>query len=163
MTTTAEIKSKLLELHGELEHTVTGLTLSELHWKADAATWSVAQILAHVAEFEQFFSQDVLRLRDNPGTSLGRTMDHADRVQAVQLTGTESLQDLLRSIEQSRQVTVDMLDNLSDADLLAEGSHPKFGVRTIEWEIGHFLTEHLEKHIGQVNRTKLAYQQSTVD
>ena len=141
---------------------MAGITPSELHWKADDSTWSVAQILAHVAEFEQFFSQDVLRLRDTPGTSFGRTMEHADRVQAVQLTGSEALEDLLQSIEHSRQVTVDMLDGLTDADLLVEGNHPKFGVRTIEWEIGHFLTEHLEKHIGQVNRTKLAYQQSAV-
>ncbi|WAH35633.1 DinB family protein [Alicyclobacillus dauci] len=157
MSKVSQTSEVVVGLHRDLADTVSGLDTEALHWKADESTWSVAQILAHVAEFEHFFSEDILHLKANPGTAFGRTMENVDRIRAVDLDGSESLEELLQRIDVSQHETLDMLSTLSDDDLLIHGSHPKIGERTIEWEIGHFITDHLEKHIGQIRRTLEAY------
>lgn len=157
MASVADIQSTVRRLHAELNETAKKVEPQALHFHPDENAWSVAQILAHVAEFENFFTTDVLRLRENPGSRFGRTMEHEERLQAVQLTGQETPEDLLGRVAESEQVTLSRLGELTDADLSVTGTHPKFGEQTIEWELGHFITEHLEKHIGQLQRTHAAY------
>jgi len=157
MASVKGISELIRKLHEELHETSRTVESEALHFKPDENAWSVAQILAHVAEFEHFFSNDVVHVKINPGTKFGRTMEHEARLQAVQLKGMETLDSLLKGIQQSEQETLQNLSQLSDEDLLIEGTNPKFGNQTIEWEIGHFITEHLEKHIGQLKRTYQAY------
>lgn len=157
MATVAQISEAVQRLHAELTETAKAVEPAGLHFHPDENAWSVAQILAHVAEFEHFFSTDVLRVKADPGAKFGRTMEHEARLQAVRLNGSETLEQLLQGISSSEAETLGNLGQLSDSDLHVEGTNPKFGNQTIEWEIGHFITEHLEKHIGQIKRTYQAY------
>lgn len=157
MASVADIQANVKRLHAELTEEAKRVEPEAVHFHPDENAWSVAQILSHVAEFENFFTIDVLRLRDNAGGRFGRTMEHEARLQAVELTGHESLGELLGHVDASLQSTLSRLGELSDMDLLVKGTHPKFGEQTIEWELGHFITEHLEKHIGQLKRTHAAY------
>ncbi|MCL6600937.1 MAG: DinB family protein [Alicyclobacillus macrosporangiidus] len=157
MGSVVSIREQVLELHERLERTARCVKPEALHWRPEEQAWSVAQILAHIAEFEHFFSSDVLNLKQHPGARFGRTMEHPERLQAVELTGDETLDTLLDGVHRGKHEVLAMLDALTDEDLAIEGTHPKFGTRTIEWEIGHFITEHIEKHIGQVERTYAAY------
>lgn len=152
MTKVSDLEQTLRRSHLKLDEIARFVEPHNLHWKADESTWSVAQILAHVAEFEHFFTQDVLNLRENPGAKFGRTMEHEKRLEAVRLTGAETLDPLLLGIEQSKQETLAMLASLSEEQLQIEGTNPKFGTRTIEWEVEHFITEHVQKHIEQIER-----------
>ncbi|OFW81307.1 MAG: hypothetical protein A2201_06825, partial [Alicyclobacillus sp. RIFOXYA1_FULL_53_8] len=115
MTTVSELAQTVRQLHLKLDETARSVEAHNVHWQADESTWSVAQILAHIAEFEHFFTQDVLNLRDHPGAKFGRTMEHEKRLEAVQLTGAETLDELLLAVEQSKQQTLAMLASLSDA------------------------------------------------
>ncbi|MDQ0190262.1 putative damage-inducible protein DinB [Alicyclobacillus cycloheptanicus] len=157
MATVKEITQELSRLHDALVEEAQKVKPEALHFHPAEDAWSVAQIMAHVAEFEHFFSTDVLRVKANPGTRFGRTIEHAERLQAVALTGTETWEALLEGLSRSKEEMLRNLNQLTDADLSIEGTNPKFGTQTIEWEIGHFLTEHLEKHAGQIRRTYQAY------
>jgi len=147
-----EIRASIQQLHTDLEQTVSKMGPKELHFKSEEGTWSVAQILSHVAEFEHFFSQDVLNVVANPGTSFGRTMEHEARLKYVDLTGCETLAALLEGMEWSKQETLQMLSTLTDEDILIEAENPKFGSKTIKWQINHFIVDHLVKHLGQIQR-----------
>ncbi|WAH36336.1 DinB family protein [Alicyclobacillus dauci] len=153
-----KIEASVQQLHAELERAAVKVRPEALHFKPAEDAWSVAQILAHVAEFQNFFSQDVLHVKANPGTNFGRTMANEERLNAVNLTGSETLAALLEGVNRGRQATLHMLSRLTDDDLLTEAVNPKFGTKTVDWVIEHFITEHLEKHIGQVERTHRAYQ-----
>lgn len=157
MASVVEIQDEVRRLHAELTKAATQVEPQALHFHPDESAWSVAQILSHVAEFEDFFTADALHLRDNPGSKFGRTMEHEARLKAVDLTDRESLDNLVQGIEQSEQQTLARIGQLSDSDLDIKGTNPKFGEQSIAWELGHFITEHLEKHIGQLNRTHSAY------
>ncbi|GEO25346.1 hypothetical protein AAC03nite_11310 [Alicyclobacillus acidoterrestris] len=153
-----KIATGIRELHADLERAAVKVAAPALHFKPSEDAWSVAQILAHVAEFEHFFSQDVLHVKGNPGTNFGRTVTHEARLEAVNLSGTETLVTLMEGLNRGKQEVLHMLSRLTDDDLSIEAVNPKFGTQTIAWIIGHFITEHLEKHIGQVERTHRAYQ-----
>ncbi|MBX5437216.1 MAG: DinB family protein [Alicyclobacillaceae bacterium] len=157
MDTVTSIRQRVVELQSRFRQVAAGVEPDALHWRPAPDAWSVAQILAHAAEFQSFFAKDVLHLRDHPGAGFGRTLEHPERLRAVELTGAERLDGLLAAFDQGCQDTLRMLDALQDADLAVEGTHPKFGRRSVAWEIDHFITEHLEKHIGQVERTYNAY------
>jgi hypothetical protein len=158
VTTVAEIRSSVEQFHRKIEETCSSVDTIALHWKKDPDTWSVAQILAHVAEFEHFFGDDVRRLHDSPGCPFGRTMEDAKRLNAVMLTGNESRAELLANLSEGRQYFLTVLDDLTDVDLSIEGTNPKFGTKSIDWVIGHFIVEHLEKHASQLQRTLAAYE-----
>lgn len=159
-----KLKETLTELHQHLRTTVDGVAREDeqaLHWKQDDETWSVAQILAHVAEFQHFFGQDVKHLQQNPGAQYGRTVEHADRLNAVRLSGTETGSELWRGVSKAKEEVFAILGEFSDTDLDIVGTNPKFGHQTIGWVIGHFITEHIEKHIGQIQRVHKAYRAAT--
>ncbi|AEJ43744.1 DinB family protein [Alicyclobacillus acidocaldarius] len=157
MESVAFIRNRVLQLHEELERAVEDISSEALHWKPSENAWSVAQVLAHVSEFEHFFSSDVLNLKANPGARFGRTVDHPERLRAVALSRDEALEDLLEGVRRGKQEVLSMLGALRDDDLEIEGDNPKFGRRTIAWVIDHFIIEHLEKHIGQIRRTYAAF------
>lgn len=157
MATVLEIRTAVDRLHCELKEVAKSAEPASWHWKKDETTWSIAQIIAHVAEFECFFADDVRRLHAEPGTRFGRTMEHEQRLNAVALNGGESVHSLLSNMNNSQRCVTEVLSELLDEDLDIEGVNPKFGTKTIEWVVAHFIVEHLEKHLDQLRRTLDAY------
>ncbi|PWI57126.1 DinB family protein [Sulfoacidibacillus thermotolerans] len=159
MVKRGEFIATVEQLHNRLEQVIRRLDDQMLHWKPNENAWSIAQILAHIAEFEHFFSQDILQVAHHPLEKFGRTVEHEDRIKAVQLTGQEAREQLMQATRRGREEVLHSLHSLSDSDLQIEGFHAKFRYQTIEWQIQHFITEHLEKHIEQIQRTQAAYHQ----
>jgi uncharacterized damage-inducible protein DinB len=146
------------ELHADLERTVRPLGREQLHWQPSGDGWSIAQVLAHIAEFQPFFVGELLRVKADPSLKWGRGLAHPQRLAAVEQGGGASLDELWPRVDAAHRQTVEVLKGLSDADLAIEAEHvnPKFGRQSTAWLVEHFITEHLEGHIAQIRRNLAA-------
>ena len=129
----------------ELVDAVQDVTHEELHYDADGALNSIAMILNHAAGAEKFLIHKLVA-----GDEIQRDRDtefapHGD-----------TLQQILAKLEQSQARTMEILESMTDSQLLDEKKvRLSSGERTVtnEWGILHTL-EHEAHHKGQVVQLK---------
>ncbi len=124
-----------------------------IQWKPSEEEWSIAQILNHVEEANRFWLQELKRTVANPEIKWGRGLDHQERLAAVS-TGHYDTELTLNKINSFKTTIRQTLVNLNDSDLLIEATHknPKFGKKPLSFLLDHFMVEHLEKHVSQIER-----------
>jgi uncharacterized damage-inducible protein DinB len=122
-----------------------------LYHRASDGVWSLAEVLAHVANLRRFFIRQVLRVAASPGSSMGRTIQDAERLAAVRDHGRDSAPALREALITSHAELMAGLAKLSDADLKTFGEHvnPKFGRQALADFIQHFIVEHEQGHLRQ--------------
>lgn len=160
MTKCAELMEKIEELHDQLDRKRDAFSEVDVYWQPDEDSWSVMQVLVHIAEFEPFFMNELKNVVQNPGVSWGRTMQHEGRLRAVEEGKHDRLDEVYDRIRQSKEYVTSVLKQLRDEDLQIESPHvnPKFGVKSMEWLVNHFIIEHLETHLKQLDRIVNQYE-----
>lgn len=125
----------------DLVNLVNDLSHEELHYKADGALNSIAMLLKHSASAERFLIHNLVV---NDPMPPARTKPFE--------AGDEPLEELLARLESSRERTMEILEDLSDDQLLEEKEMTlSSGPRKVtkEWGILHTL-EHEAQHMGQI-------------
>ncbi len=125
-----------------------------LHHRIADDKWSLAQVLAHVAEAREFFLGEIERLKSAPGVRMGRTMQDERRLAAVANTETLSAGELRSRLVRSHNEVMRVLKSLAESDLRIMGEHvnPKFGRQSLGELLQHFVIEHSLKHAEQAKR-----------
>jgi uncharacterized damage-inducible protein DinB len=125
-----------------------------LYHKASDDTWSLAEVLAHIANARQFFGREAARAAASPGARVGRTLQDAGRLAAVRDQGRDSAAALRNSLMTTHTDLMAALGKLSENDLKTTVEHvsPKFGRMTLGDFIQHFIVEHEQNHVGQARR-----------
>jgi uncharacterized damage-inducible protein DinB len=151
------IQSGLEEYMRELKRAIEGLTPAEIRWQPTLHTNHIAWLVWHIARVEDGW---VSRLRRHPAvwqadgwancfhmdpasSGAGQTMDEVRSMPEIPLT------DLMAYFDAVRVVTCHYLEQATDADLSQEYQHPRVGLRTGTWIVGHILVE-VSQHVGQV-------------
>lgn len=145
-----------------------GLNDDELNWKPDANTWSIAQVVQHIATVETGASKTILLgLAEEPNfvpshLALEQVIpDRSIKVNApphVQpSTDPKTIAELKEILQSSRQKFMDTLNGIDNVDLLDVTSptisHPVFGkMSTGQWILAAHL--HEERHIRQIEEIK---------
>jgi uncharacterized damage-inducible protein DinB len=152
------IRSGLEEYLQELQRAIEGLTPAEARWQPTDHTNHIAWLVWHMARVEDRWVNQVLRgttevwiaegwaKRFNmapEGSGAGQTIEEVRAMPDISLT------DLMAYFEAVRAVTRQYLDQATDADLVREYRHPRLGVITGIWIMGHLLVEE-SQHTGQV-------------
>lgn len=152
------IRSGLEEYLDSLRRAIDGLTPAEARWQPTIHTNHIAWIVWHMARVEDRWVNRFLsgtaevwttegwaeRFKISPEShGGGHTMEEVRAMPDLPLT------DLMAYVEAVRVVTRRYLDQVTDADLLREYPHPRLGVRTGTWILGHLLVEE-SQHTGQV-------------
>jgi uncharacterized damage-inducible protein DinB len=152
------IRSGLGEYLQELRHAIEGLTPTEARWHPTVHTNHIAWIVWHMARVEDRWVGQYLggttevwiadgwadRFNMNPEShGYGQTMEDVRAMPDIPLT------DLMAYFDAVRAVTQRCLDQATDADLSREYHHPRLGVITGSWIVGHLLVEE-SQHTGQV-------------
>ena len=152
------IGSGLEEYLQELQRAIEGLTPDEARWQANDHTNHIAWLVWHMARVEDRWVNQVLRgttevwiaggwaKRFNmapEGSGAGQTIEEVRAMPDISLT------DLMAYFEAVRAVTRQYLYQVTDADLVREYHHPRRGVVTGIWIMGHILVEE-SQHTGQV-------------
>ena len=152
------IRSGLEEYLQQLQRAIEGLTPAEARWQPTDHTNHIVWLVWHMARVEDRWVNQVLRgttevwiaegwaKRFNmapEGSGAGQTIEEVRAMPDISLT------DLMAYFEAVRAVTRQYLDQATDADLVREYRHPRLGVITGIWIMGHLLVEE-SQHTGQV-------------
>jgi len=152
------IRSGLEEYLQGLQRAIDGLTPAEARWQPTVNSNHIAWIVWHMARVEDRWVGRFLRETTEVWTAGGwanrfnmnpeahgggQTMEDVRAMPDIPLT------DLMAYFEAVRAVTRRYFEQATDADLSREYHHPRLGVVTGTWIVGHLLVEE-SQHAGQV-------------
>ena len=133
---------------------VASLPADLITWKPADDVWSVMEILCHVAEFLPFWTGQTLQIIRQPDKEWGRNHTDTARLDAVQRAGSRSLPEVTTAIRDGADASAAEIRELRDADLAVEAMsrNPRWARQPASFVIEHLLIEHVEKHLGQIQR-----------
>lgn len=140
----------LRDFPDRLARTIEGLSDDELQRPESAGKWSVAQVIAHLAQFEMIVALRVRNILAGDTPSLF-AFDQ-ERWNRDVYRG-EPAAELLEQLRFLRGMNLKLLERLSPAEWDRAGIHPQYGHNTIRQLIARF-EKHQEKHLKQIERIK---------
>jgi uncharacterized damage-inducible protein DinB len=166
------IQEQLHTSRSRLLSAIEGLSDDQLNWKPDESTWSISQIVQHVAKVESGSSQLIqLGLSQEP-TFVPIDIPFAqllsDRSRKVNAPDylhpsaePKTIEQFKETLHSSREKLFAALDSIENAALLDSTSppmaHPVFGhLSTGQWI--SLVPLHEERHIQQIEEVKERYQ-----
>ncbi|MBI1877731.1 MAG: DinB family protein [Chloroflexi bacterium] len=113
-------------------------------------SWTLAEVMAHITEARQFWSDDVRKIQATPGIKVGRTAEHPGRLQAVREHSHDSLTAFRDRLATSYEVVVKTLNGVTEEDLQLKVEHITFGPQTLAEFIQRLIVAHDQVHVEQV-------------
>lgn len=114
--------------------------------------------MAHINEILPYWAGEIEKLVATPGQNFGRTMQQAQRLQAIAVHGTDTLAQAQTELPGSYARLKSVISKLKDSDLELTGIHPRFGERQLGWFIDEFVTAHLANHLVQMQAILAAFE-----
>jgi uncharacterized damage-inducible protein DinB len=112
--------------------------------------WTMAETLVHVAEARDFFVAETREVLAKPDATIGRTISHPGRLQNILDHGQDARASIAQYLLTSYAGVMQLLQQLSDRDLQQTVTHVKFGPQPLGEFINHFIVEHDQAHIQQI-------------
>ncbi|BAB05720.1 DinB family protein [Halalkalibacterium halodurans] len=139
----------------QLVQIVQPLSEEDIYWKPSHEEWSVMEILCHVEEMLFYWADEFVRVVEARGAEWGRGLQDEARLKAVSRAKERELTDVIDGILKAGHHAETQLASLSDEDLALQAPHrnPKFGVKPMSFLVEHFIIEHVQGHIRQIERT----------
>lgn len=139
----------LRDFPDRVRRAIDGLSEAELTRPEKEGKWSIAQVIAHLAQFEMIVS---LRIRtiltaDTP------PLIAFDQERWIAGVHREPVPELLEQLSFLRKMNLTFLERLRDEEWERAGIHPQYGRNTIRELIERF-ERHQEKHLAQIERVR---------
>ena len=112
-------------------------------------SWTLAEVLVHMAEARQFFTGEIHKILTTSQTKIGRLLDNPQRLQTIEDHGQDSLETIRQQLIDSHEAMLDMLNGLAETDLEKPVEHIAYGQLTLEAFIQRFLIGHDQVHVEQ--------------
>ncbi len=130
----SELKQKLAQTRANLENLLASLTPEQ--WCtpviSEGNTWTVLDVVAHLAENERGMSIHIHKIRHGKETvpeGFDLTQWNAGLKERA---GTPTPAELLQTLAQTRAKTLEVLETIRDDEWRLTGHHPARGLITIE-------------------------------
>jgi uncharacterized damage-inducible protein DinB len=137
----------------KLAQSIRGLTREDLLAFPVPGTWSIQQIVIHLADCEQVYADRMKRIiaEDHP------TLQGFDQNKWVAALGYEkqSADDAVKLVELTRRQMATVLRQLPDKAFERTGVHSEYGKRTLR-DLVEGATKHLEHHLKFVHQKRAA-------
>lgn len=139
----------LRDFPDRVRRAIDGLSETELTRPEKEGKWSIAQVIAHLAQFEMIVA---LRIRtiltaDTPA------LIAFDQERWIAAVHREPVPELLEQLSFLRKMNLTFLERLRDEEWERAGIHPQYGRNTIRELIERF-ERHQEKHLAQIERVR---------
>ena len=141
---------ELRRLSGELQQTLEGIPPAVFLQQPTSGGWTLTEDLAHVAEMLAYWSGEIERIRQQPGTSFGRIASNPERIRFIEKHAQDTPEQISTLLQQGQTKAVALLERLQPDDLKKVGQHMKFGPQTIGRALQEWLLDHLEEHVHQL-------------
>jgi len=133
----------------KLDRLVKGVSTGKLHKRPSPDKWSVAEILAHLADVEIVISWRMRSVLGAPGTEV-QAYDQNAWLEALHYEKRDPRKDLLQQ-RILREANLAMLKTLTPAQWKQFGTHSERGQESIE-RIVRMVAGHDLNHIQQIER-----------
>jgi|SRR5579872_2875712 len=153
----AQVGAQVAELAGWL----SGLDPSQLNAAPAGDDWSVAETVAHVADFLTHWSDVVVAAAAHPGQPFGRSLDERDRY--VLAHRGDDLAELLASLRSAGDHAQAQLASLPPDAWAATAVHARWGELALPEIVRRLLTDHLADHVEQARAIYARVAASTPD
>lgn len=131
----------------ELGAATRGLSLEELIEPNVVGTWSIKEVLAHIAAWEQEGARRIEEIIHGNGANLrwpDRDEENAFNAEAVAWALTKSVDEVVKRLEEAHRDFMDLLASFGDEVMLAELEVP-----AAEWVPG-WTYLHYQEHAPQI-------------
>ncbi|OME64699.1 hypothetical protein BSK65_27255 [Paenibacillus odorifer] len=143
--------SDYLRTYHQLVKSTAGLTEEQLKWKAEPASWSVTEVLTHLADHSIVVS---FRIRDIlAATTAQLPVFNQDAWVSGQYANSGNASDNLELFRSLLYYNSLLFERLSEEDWEKSGINFKGETVKIS-DIVHGFTGHVERHLGQIERIK---------
>lgn len=162
------VREQLEQTRSHLLSTIDGLTFEMLNNKLDESTWSIAQVVEHIAMVERATTKVIALGMSQEPTYVPRDVpleqlipDRSRKVNAPENfhppANSKTLEDVVALLAASRATLMATLNEIDDPTLLDKTAppmpHPVFGVlSTAQWITAVPL--HEERHTLQIEEIK---------
>jgi DinB superfamily len=133
-----------------LRRAVDGLSEDALKRPEKEGKWSIAQVIAHLAQFEMIVG---VRIRVILAEETPPLVAFAQDSWSTNVYRGEPVSELLEQIAFIRKMNLALLERLREDEWDRAGIHPEYGRNTIR-ELVERFERHQEKHFRQVERIK---------
>ena len=118
-------------------------------------TWDAGQVWAHVAEFGDFWLDQLDTIFRQPASDdpipFGRTRRDAGRIAAIEAGRHDDPATHLATVERSADRLAALLAGMTNDDWSRTGKHETLGVMDLDAQLTHFHVGHYEEHADQLD------------
>jgi histidinol-phosphate aminotransferase len=118
-------------------------------------TWDAGQVWAHVAEFGDFWLDQLDAIfAESPSSDplpFGRTRRDAGRIAAIEVGRHGDPAAHLATVERSADRLAALLAGMTNEDWSRSGKHETLGVMDLDAQLTHFHVGHYEEHADQLD------------
>ena len=144
----------LKESQTHLINTVWQLSEETAHLVPAPDEWTVAQLLAHIAEIQEFWTaKAVLMTKEDRPEITRNSVENDIREQTIINKAGSRISELLEQCQNIHEATIRTLGSISPSDLQRPGFRGENNPVTVI-EVLHSLVRHINEHIEQIERTK---------
>lgn len=152
--TAREVRDHNAELDRAFEAVVTQIPSELLTVEVGDGEWTLAEQLAHVAEFPGYFARQLRQWLAGERVVIGRIAEaDADRNDAVARAKDRGLDDLVAQARASFRELAGALDGLRDEHLSAPTQNVKYGEEPLTAFLNRYVVGHKAAHVEQLRAT----------
>lgn len=142
-----------LNTHGQLVTAIDGLSEEQTTWKPKLESWSVLEVLTHLVDHSIVVS---FRIRDIlAGTEAQLPAFNQDAWVSGQYANAGKVSDVLQTFHALLLYNSLLLSRLDAEDLEKTGVNAKGETVSVK-QIVEGFTNHVQRHLGQIDRIKQA-------
>ena len=154
MTTESGQISALQEMlraaHQVVMKSIDGITEPEIRQVPAPDEWTVAQLLAHIAEIQDFWMEKAVLITKEDDPNITRSdVENDRRSAAVVGHAGDSLEDLVSGLAAANVSAIAITGDIPPADLSILGHRGENNPVTVEGVV-HYLATHVEEHAAQI-------------
>ena len=149
-----ELQEALLGAHAQVARAVEELPETEAHQVPAPGEWTIAQLLAHIAEIQAFWTAKAILITQEDDPNITRTAVENDIREAV-VTGQahDSMADLLPRCQEANERAIQLIGGIDPAYLGRPGHRGEDNPITVQGVI-RYLIGHVEEHVRQIAESR---------
>ena len=159
MTTNQEqipaLQQLLRSAHQDVMEAIDGIAELEIRQVSVPDEWTVAQLMAHIAEIQYFWMEKAVLItqEDDPNIITRRDVENDRRAAAVEDHARDSLDELIRGLAAANESAFGATGRIATGDLGILGHRGENNPITVEGMIC-YLASHVEEHANQITESR---------
>ena len=159
MTTNQEqiqaLQQLLRSAHQDVMEAIDGIAELEIRQVPVPDEWTVAQLMAHIAEIQYFWMEKAVLItqEDDPNIITRRDVENDRRAAAVEDHARDSLDELIRGLAPANESAFGATGQIAPGDLGILGHRGENNPIAVEGAI-RYLASHVEEHADQITESR---------